>query len=564
MGVLIRLAPLVFTAVWGSDSGEYYFLTKRLLDTHAVSFTYDGWGIAYPFFPGMFLLTGAVVATTGVPLLTAVQVVVPVVAGLIGLGVLLVTHRVTGSRLASVSAGAFAAVTAPNVIVTSHAMPGSLGHVLVIAGLLLALHARDDKRHLWAFPVVAIALLVTHHLSTYFLAGIVAGAAFLRELGEPAWDRRALAVDVPVVLGTTALALAWWLGVADVFRERIVGDALDLDPFVTAAGFVLALLALPALVLARRRWLPRVAWRSGVPSARASVTVAVGVLGGLSAAIIAFMYVGFPGTNITVTPVTLAYALPPALVIALAVIGARATGFTRDGRFLVGWTLAITASLAFAAVTKNTVLFPYRHIDYLMEGVAAVAGVGVLVVAALVARRAPAARARHVTWSVLAVALVVMAAMSYPPREAVGGFEEAITAPEVEAVRWTEDGLPPASTIAADHRVSSLLFGLAGHRATWDYTYWTYHAESWEPVFDELAALDIPSGEGVRVDYVFLSPPIREGVTLVQWENSKPMTDAAWNKFFTDTEHFEHVYADDADDVHVFRVRWENAPPRVS
>jgi hypothetical protein len=41
------------------------------------------------------------------------------------------------------------------------------------------------------------------------------------------------------------------------------------------------------------------------------------------------------------------------------------------------------------------------------------------------------------------------------------------------------------------------------------------------------------------------------------------MSDAAWEKFFRDTAHFESVCGGALggcpDDVHIFRVRWENA-----
>jgi hypothetical protein len=55
-------------------------------------------------------------------------------------------------------------------------------------------------------------------------------------------------------------------------------------------------------------------------------------------------------------------------------------------------------------------------------------------------------------------------------------------------------------------------------------------------------------------DHVILSPPIEEGVTLTQWETSRPMTPAAIAKF-EDPTYFEKIY--DVDGVRIYRVKWE-------
>jgi hypothetical protein len=156
----------------------------------------------------------------------------------------------------------------------------------------------------------------------------------------------------------------------------------------------------------------------------------------------------------------------------------------------------------------------------------------------------------------LVVLLLVAALASNPPREVFGGFEEGISDAELEAAQWAashHDVIPQNATIAADHRVSSLLWGLAGLHPTWDYTPQTYHAGNVSAVKAELADLRIPSDPHARIDYVLLSPEIEQGVTLTQWENSAPMSPAAIAKFSNATA-FQKVY--DVQDVRIYRVNW--------
>ncbi len=556
-GVASRAWPILRWRLWGSDTGEYYYLTDRLVDSGAVSFAYDGWGIVYPYFPGMFVLSGAVHAVTGLDLLVAIQWTVPAVAGAIGLGVLLVTHRATGSVPAALVAGAFAGVSGASVMFTSHAMPGTLGHVPLIAAFLVVIAAREDLRWAWLLPPILGGFVLVHHLSLYFLVGIVAGGAFFREIGSARWDRAALRVEVPVVLACLGLAGWWWLGVSEPFRNDIVGFAFGINPFVTAGAFVLALLALPALVVLRRRLFPSLRWRPRTYRPGAAFATTAVFIAAFYGLMWYFTVYGMPGGNIPISTTTMTYLVPVAPVLMLAFLGAGAVKFTRDGLALWGWNAAILASLAFASATGSKVLFPFRHVDYLAEAIGALAGVGFLAAHASASGAARPRRARRAVVAITVAALVAGGLFAYPPRAAIGGFEEAMTQAELDGVRWADANLPDGTTIAADHRVSSLLFGFAGLAATWDFTPRTYHAESWEDVFDELAALNISAGVGRRIDYVLLSPAIREGVTLVQWEPSLPMSDRAWRKFLDDPEHFEIVYVDASSDVYVLRVRWE-------
>src|SRR3972149_6249807 len=64
-GVSIRLSPLLTYLYWGADIGEYHSILRDLTASGSVSTEYVGWGVTYPFFPGVFFLQGAGVALAG-------------------------------------------------------------------------------------------------------------------------------------------------------------------------------------------------------------------------------------------------------------------------------------------------------------------------------------------------------------------------------------------------------------------------------------------------------------------------------------------------------------------
>ncbi|HUR70045.1 MAG TPA: hypothetical protein VM370_12440 [Candidatus Thermoplasmatota archaeon] len=557
-GLITRLHPAVRYGVWGSDSGEYLFLTKQLAETGRVSFPYDGWGLAYPYFPGMFVLSGAVHAITGVDVFYATQWTTPIVASLTGVLVGLIAYRVTSDPRAGVLSGAFVAVCGGIVITTSHPMPGALGQVFVLGLLALVPDMYRDRWNVVLLAVLGVALVLTHHLSTYFAIGALAFIPFYREMTQRHSDAHRLRVEIPVVGAFLALALVWWLAVAKPFRDEIVGDALPFNPWITAFLFLAALASLPALVMLRRARSP---WHLNprYPNFRRQRAYILGGFFGFLGVLLILVFVRLPGTNIELGWPTIVYAIPLVAWLSFLPLGLASVRFHRHGSMLVAWLYAILGSLAFAIATNSHVLFPFRHVDYMLEAMAPLLAVGMLMwYDQALSERLPSDRPRvRANFMVgIAALLLVSSVLSLPPRETLGGFEEGMTRAELEGVRWAGDHLPRDSTIAADHRLSSLLFGLAHLAPTWDYAPDTYHSDDPIVALRELSSAHVPSkGEHVRVDHVMVTPGIEEGVTLLQWENSAPMTEAAIVKF-EDARYFETLY--DENDVRIYRVKWES------
>lgn len=637
--LLLRLAPLTAYPVWGSDTGEYAFITEHILRTGRPPADYAGWGFAYPFFPGMEYVAAGVARVTGLEPLTVLQLLVPALNVVSVYAIYRIARRIArgapggdggadvpdGSdraddvedptrhaHRAGLGAAAVAAVAMPLVFTGSHPMPESLGHALALVVVYLALDAdllpgdgrgrdgrdRDgrgpddrgpdgraagagtgaaDGRRRWAAAaLLGLAVVVTHHLSTYMMLLALAGlwlGRLLRSRDDPAWSRLALTV----LLG--AAALAYWTWAAPPFRDRILTAGAS-APLLWAAALAVAG---GAAVLARLR--PRLGWtwRPGPHDPAKARRFAAAMLAAAAAAVAAFLLVGVPGLTFRIDPVAALWFAPMVLLFGAVPLGTARLRAAAEAPGLYAWIGLVGLSFVVGAAALPTVLIPYRHVPYLMAPVAVLAGRGLVEVATRAgpdpprdrptpsdrptrsegrirsegpARSGrgfgPRSRVRITSGTAAAVVLLVLlAATAYPPPSVLGGFQEGITAAEMAGMEWAGTNLPAGSTFLADHRLSSVLFGLAGMAPSWDAGEAAWYAASFDEARPVLQDLSMPRGSE-RVDHVMLSPVTEQGVALTQWQRARPLTGAALEKF--DAAPFQPLY--DQDGVRILRIDW--------
>src|SRR2546425_6195194 len=80
--IAVRLSPLWSFIYWGSDTGEYFTILRGLVRTGHVSTPYYGWGITYPYFPGMFFVQAGLANLGGVDVSTVLNLLVPILGAL--------------------------------------------------------------------------------------------------------------------------------------------------------------------------------------------------------------------------------------------------------------------------------------------------------------------------------------------------------------------------------------------------------------------------------------------------------------------------------------------------
>lgn len=532
VALAIRLAPLLQHAVWGADTGEYLAVTEAIVSTGSPPADYAGWGLAYPDFPGMEILVAQVSLATGIDPLPVLQLLVPALNVLVVAATFLIGRRLFDRRSGLWAAGVVA-VAMPTVFTGSHPMPESLAHGLALLVAYLALDAGDPRRFA-AATVLGLGVVVTHHLTTYFLILALVALWAARVLSErtSAWPRLGLvaAVGLPTV--------AYWLLAADAFRDRILAVNV---PLAVVAALPIAGLALLALVAWLRPRIDRVVDLQAVPRSR---NLRLGAATILAALVIAALLtiVPVPGTNVTPDPGTLLWYLPMLVAAGLAPVGAGLARGLDDGLWLTIWPGLLGASLVVGAVAWPTVLIPYRHVPFLAVPAALLVGAGI---ADLEPDLEGWKRALPVA------GLVLLAATAYPPPDAIGGFDEGVSAAEMDAVRWADDHLTAGTPVLADHRMSSLLFGVAGLSASWDSGEAAWFAPNWSSARPHLAEAELPNGTR-RVEYVVVTPATRAGVALHPWRQTRPLDGDALAKF--DREPFVPVY--DRGGVRIYRIAW--------
>lgn len=524
----VRLWPLSQYLYWGADFGEYFSLTRLLAEGAIVPTEYGGWGVTYPEFPGMQVLVAAV-AWTGIPLEASAVLVVPVLASLVVFPAYLIGRELTGRDEPALLAAAIVGVAMPHVYPTSHPIPGALGDLLLVSGLLLVLRLRDDRR-MWGLLIpLSLALMVVHHLSSYFLIIATFTAAFLRVM-----LRRASFAEVgreAKFLAFLVVAnVAYWGAYTENFRDFLGAERV---PWWLTVIFALLLpVSLYPIAVLRRRisWsysptfpLPLRGWRIFALSALlAYVLLAV------------FYFVAVPGTAILVSGLSILLATPYLGLFLLSAPGRKYLDFMPGGTSVTGWFLAFNVSWMVGGLVAPTFLIPYRHLEYLTLPLAIFGGIGALQLAG-VARR----------WrKAIAISIVALVAISgftaLPPREALGNHFEGTRPQVLNVVYWASDMV--GGVTATDHRVSTILFGLGGVRATWDKVSLPLHALTFDEARVEMEWVEDLPGGSARIDYVLLDQDLIAGAMLFPWDPALPLSQGAQDKFLG--EHYLKLYDD--------------------
>ncbi len=542
--IAIRLSPLLTSLYWGADFGEYFgilrFVSVRgMLPTH-----YAGWGTTYPSFPGMFLAQDAVLGLAGLGLPVVESLVVPILGALAVLPVFLISQELLRDDRVALFVAAFVAGVMPHVYATSHTAPATLGDLLAFTTLLLVLRLRRDPRVLLPLALVTPALVMTHHLSTYFVILMVLGGLLLRGLLRPfAWDAGAKR-EVGYAGFLLVITFAYWFGYATPFRDNILVDVNVSPWWILFVAFGALLLLLALVVVARRRATWR--YRPRYPGLRYSVAMfglALAFVVGLAAATILG---AVPGTSVALPPLVLVDFAPLLVLLAFSSAGRKFFDFLRDGTAISAWFLALSASAILGSVVATRVLIPYRHVEYLIVPVGILAGVGFFHLLDL----ATLSRARRAAAIVAGCALLLgNFAFAIPPPSFVAGWNEATQPVAMDGVYWARGHV--SGLVAADHIASTNLFGFGGVNATWDSTAAPFFAATWADARPGL--VDVPAPSGIEnVTYVWIDQIEIHGVELRVEQPAVPMSLAAIAKF--NDSPFVKVYDDGY--AQVYWVAW--------
>jgi len=549
--VFLALEPFLSYALFGSDTGEYYRLTVDLVTTGTLPHgaAYAGWGSAYPDFPGIYLLAGGASGALGVGPFTALTVLVPVVAVLSVFPLFLLFRRLYPHDTVALVAAGVASLVMPRLFSIAHPAPLALGDFLCVGAVWMLVESRRDVRWYLPLSVTSAALIVTHHLSSYFFVVSALGAVFLLEMWRPGlWSRRFPTRELVFVAAFITGTFAFWFYGTTTFVAKVLDFALGDRTYIGFAlfeGLGIAAVVVVAGLIRWRRGRPRShrAWVR-LPTdrslARDAGAIAIAVFG----AIAVILVVPVPGTSQVTTPAAILW-FSPVLVLGILCSGSRRMLTpARIGPFALTWVGALGLSAgamialsllapvfpgAPALAGVSSTLSPYRHVEYLFIPIALLVAVGT---ARLVTRLRDRGGRRAFAAGCLGVVVLLAAnaAIVYPPQKDFGGFEEGLTPGDAALWMWVGIAAPPTWAVATDHRLSSMIFGFDGNPATWSSTPALFTGDNWSNAEAELRSSGTPFTDRpiaiVAVDSVMYA-----GVALDPSAPAYPLSGAAIHWF---------------------------------
>jgi hypothetical protein len=478
LALFIGLEPLLTYPIWGSDTGEYCYLTQYLT-THGSLLVngYTGWGSGYPDFPGIFILSGAVAESTGISSLVSLEYVVPILGALATVPLFLLFRRLFHNDGVALLGAAIAAVVFPRVFIISHPTPDALGDFLAISALWMFVEQRRDVRWFIPLTAVSVALIMSHHLSSfYFLLSAIGIMVGLELVAPRRWSLRFPMREFAFIGGFVATLFAYWGLYATAFSQQIIPQGipslhLSLGSLfiLLGAGTIVGLVFLAVLVHLRRTRLGvgrsplHLRWPTTRKLYRDASILTVLAFGGVCALI----FVPIPGTGQTFLPLDVIWFTPFLLLVPLTAGGIPTSSASRLGFAPYVWLIAIFFVVAFSAATNSQALPVSRSVEYVAIALSLMVSVAV---GGLIGRLDTPMRRRAAVVGAVVLLVGLNAVTAYPPSQLTLGFQEGFTYQDLAEASWAASSLPAHSVMASDHRLSDLYFGLSGNNATWSTT----------------------------------------------------------------------------------------------
>ena len=536
--LLLRFIHKYDWPIWGSDSGEYLYLTKYLVENGMMlNENYIGWGRAYPDFQGMQVLTATMALVFDISYYTSLTWFIPLVSGL-AIPMLFIIGKELVGFTPALFGSAFYGVTFGVVYANSHPMPGGLAETLGFVLILNWIKVLKDekiwvinplKRNPWGnmMKFSFFALLLTHHFTLLLLMAAILGILIV----EIAAGNKKIPTEGIMVIGLMTLPISiYWLIYAKSFRKMLDDSAFDFLPENIPTTVVLTLIPFVSLLILwlikHKLHLPL--WTENI-NHESYLKRTIASFIGAFVVIMLVLWKGVPGTDIPVD-----FEATPYLGVNLAIMSlACVPSFViskKNSWLLWGWLLPILGLATIGAVTGSHLLIAYRHAPYLLAPVALMIGISFqyFIIGFETGKR------KYVT-ALFSILLLGCAMGAYPPPSVMGGFQEGTSQEEIDGILWfnfaEEDSL-----VASDHRLSSLTFGLTQTNATWENGATVINGNAEESI---LAGKDLPTPQAGRKDvtYVLLSEEMQKGVALLQWDPAEELTGEAKTKF-TDNNRF--------------------------
>lgn len=607
--VFIRSIPAWVYSTWGPDYGVYYAITMAFVSTRDFLSTFPStWGSSgYGSFPMLYWIVLGIHYLTGIPVGELLVTVPPVIGGLCIVPFYFLIKNITRNRWIAIVAAALLAVNPIHVYQTSTTALLVVGHFFGLLTLYLFLASHRKQRYFIPLLISTIALILSHHLSTYiYFLSMLGITAFkhLRFRGLPS-----LRLDFVYLSFTlTAIVVYWstrapemWTFMSGAFFFAVPAWAVILAGYGVLAGIYM-------LCRSGLRLPDSTGWTKTMDGIRdwkflALIVIALLIVLSALAAVGAF--------DGRITFISIAYSVP--FLLTLGFIG---VGFKHLFRYryistvLSGWMMPVVLSGLYGLITWNHILLPDRHLEYLVEPLSAVGGLGFYIFyrkylkdkrisivwgkhglaethggmvfvrvvqdGAISTVHIPVATSprdpievekREIRWSPRLVVeaiflsiLLLTAAMAYPMVVEIHKNEPYMSDATLMAVEWLVEHGDKNYTVATDHRVG-LMLNAYGFNSSFEYTYSLWNSTEWGDAVYELLGMSethpYPPVKYVLIDdkmyrygvggYMGLTDPY---VTPI------PISEGSYEKFSRTPFHLVERFEDGNYWAEIYEVNW--------
>ena len=527
---ITRGIPSWFNWGWGNDFGIYYGLTQGLVDDPQLFRPYTGWGQTYHYFPMLFIIIGGLHYITGIEVDILLRVVSPVLGALSVVLFYFIVKHFKASEYIPLFAGLLLALNPFHAYQTAHAAPLTIGHLFLALSILLFLKKDEKPWVTHALYISTILLIMSHHMTTFIYIIIVIGVTFFRRFNSKERSGT-FTTDIIYIIFLTALTFAYWAFIATPVFYSFMQGGLFLSPFLIVIMFYLLLFLIVVILEIKDRI--GFTYRPRLFSRRTERALFIAVLLISIVLVMIFTVTDF-GTGFTFLPISVILIIPTLVLYSIGVIALNRIDFAKYGPEVKGIFYPILGIFIFSIFTWNTVLLPFRFIEYLSYPICILSAIGLFAIIDAkdkiqLSKASPKIKGAIVVFIGI---MIVSGATTYAVQRTTSRFEESISAQVKEALDYLEETAPGNSTIASDHRISTVVWQ-RGFNATYDHAYNLWFATRW----NSTECLNELKGHGIgleygRVDYIVIdSVMVRDGVQSNINETPRIITGSAYEKF---------------------------------
>ena len=509
--IFIRTYPLFQYSLWAVDCGEYVYYTEQWISNGSIYLNIDGWGQAYPYFPGLFILTGTFKMLSGQSVLSSTVFYPIILSSFVPLLVFVLVHRITKNWKPALLSGLFLTTIAPFVYNYSQPKPETIGFFLMVLILSFTLFISEDRKKIFILIIPAsLALLVTHHLSSFFLLLFLIGGIFFSKVIRKKAFRRDN-YRLYLFLYFVSIIIIYWVLFATPFRKNRIYNALGLPSYSILFAPYLLVLFILLLRIFREKIDFKLSVNLHLQSLKSFLILSLPVV---LISLIALLYSGFvniPGRDMRLGSIVLIYI--PLIPLASFCVGARKIiRAFKEGLLVIGWVAFVSLSMLLGVVTSSSSLLPMRQLAFLLFSISILFGLGVMKVHDMINPSIDKNKA-IAFFIIIFVLLTWTIPFTYPTQDMLNGYQEGTDWNDLESAYWSES---LSGKIATDHRMSAALFSLGIKNVTWEKGRDIYLAEDHQNAIDEI--------DNLSVKYLLLEEDMRRGVIISSDDQPKPIS----------------------------------------